>query len=105
MGATTCFLLSMLFLSAIANAAVLKSLVKRTSRTSAPSGCLTVRGSGTGSSEYSTLAKALAQLGSASTAACIFVYSGTYNEDKIRITYPGALTLYGYTTEFVLYTI
>ena len=102
MCATSCLLLSLLFLSTITNAAVSKPLIKRTTRTSAPSGCLTVRGAGAGSGEYSTLTKALAKLGSSSIAACIFVYSGTYSEDKIRIAYPGALTLYGYTTKSVL---
>ena len=102
MCATSCLLLSLLFLSTFTNAAVSKPLIKRTTRTSAPSGCLTVRGAGAVSGEYSTLTKALAKLGSSSIAACIFVYSGTYSEDKIRIAYPGALTLYGYTTKSVL---
>lgn len=73
-------------------------LVKRTARTSTPSGCLTVRGSGTLSGEYATMTEALAALGSATTAACIFVYTGTY-EESFRISYGGALTLYGYTAE------
>lgn len=73
-------------------------LIKRAARTSTPSGCLTVRGSGTKTGEYSTLTAALAALGSGSASACIFVYSGTYNE-AFRIAYAGPLTLYGYTAE------
>lgn len=73
-------------------------LVKRAGRTTTPSGCLTVRGSGTQYGEYSTLTAALAALGSGTVAACIFVYDGTYNE-SFRITYKGPLTLYGYTTK------
>ncbi|CZR61715.1 probable pectinesterase precursor [Phialocephala subalpina] len=74
------------------------TLAKRTSRTSSPSGCLVVRGSGTGLSEYSTLQAAVTALGSTTTSKCIFVYSGTYNE-QVRIGYGGPLTLYGYTTD------
>ncbi|KAF3400436.1 putative pectinesterase A [Talaromyces pinophilus] len=75
------------------------NLEKRTARTSPPSGCLVVRGSGTGAGEYSTLSAAVTALGSSSAAACIFIYSGTYTE-AIRIAYGGALTLYGYTTDY-----
>jgi pectinesterase len=75
------------------------ALDKRTSRTSAPSGCKIVHGSGTLSGEYSTLTLALASLSTTSTAAaCIFIYAGTYNEG-VYINYKGALTLYGETTE------
>lgn len=74
-------------------------LAKRTARTSPPSGCKTVRGSGTLSGEYATLTAALASLSTSSTAAaCIFIYSGTYNE-AVYINYKGALTLYGYTSK------
>ncbi|KAH9222725.1 pectin lyase fold/virulence factor [Leptodontidium sp. 2 PMI_412] len=74
-------------------------LVKRTARTSTPSGCKTVRGSGTLSGEYSTLTAALASLSTSSTdAACIFIYGGTYNEG-VYINYKGPLTLYGYTSD------
>jgi pectinesterase len=67
-------------------------LVRRTSRTSAPSGCLTVGSSG----EYSTISAAITALGSSSTAACIYIASGTYAE-QITVKYAGALTLYGQT--------
>ncbi|KAH7076342.1 carbohydrate esterase family 8 protein [Paraphoma chrysanthemicola] len=74
-------------------------LARRAGRTSPPSGCLTVRGLGTNAGEHSTLGAALAKLGtSATTAACIFVYSGTYQE-QVTIQYKGALTIYGYTTD------
>lgn len=77
------------------------ALVKRASRTSPPSGCLTVRNSGTKSGEYATLGSALSALGTSSTAtACIFIYSGTYNE-QVTVNYKGPLTIYGYTTEYV----
>jgi pectinesterase len=56
-----------------------------------------VRKSGTQSGEYSTIAAALTALGSTTTAKCIFIYSGTYNE-QLTINYKGALTIYGYTT-------
>jgi len=79
---------------------------RRAGRTSTPSGCLTVRASTTASGEYSTLTLALAALGagSSTSTACIFVYSGTYNE-AVYINYKGALTLYGYTTKSVIYSI
>jgi len=75
-----------------------KELAKRTARESAPDGCLTVRISGTEAGEYSTLSSALAALGSSTTEACIFMYSGTY-EEAVTINYKGKLTLYGYTTD------
>ncbi|RAO69824.1 uncharacterized protein BHQ10_005836 [Talaromyces amestolkiae] len=70
------------------------NLEKRTARTSPPSGCLVVRGSGTQSGEYSTLSAAVTALGSSTANTCIFIYSGTYNE-ALRIAYGGALTFYG----------
>ena len=74
-------------------------LEKRASRTSPPSGCKVVRQSGTQSGEYSTFGAALSALGTSSTtSACIFIYSGTYNE-QVTIQYKGPLTIYGYTTE------
>lgn len=76
--------------------AVPAGLAKRTARTSTPSGCLTVRGAGTESGEYSTLTAAIAALGSSTTAKCIFIYGGTYDEG-VYINYKGPLTLYGYT--------
>jgi hypothetical protein len=92
---------ALLALSLTFSATASPLLEKRTARTSTPSGCLTVRGSGTKSGEYSTVGAALKALGSSTAAACIFIYSGTYAE-QITINYAGALTIYGYTTEYVL---
>ncbi|KAJ5166316.1 pectinesterase A [Penicillium canariense] len=69
-------------------------LTRRTSRTSAPSGCLTVGSGGT----YSTIGDALDALGSSTSSACIYVASGTYTE-QLTINYAGALTLYGQTAD------
>jgi pectinesterase len=71
-----------------------KTLEKRTSRTSAPAGCLTV-GSG---QTYETISAAITALGSSTTDACIFIESGTY-EEQITVQYGGLLTIYGYTTD------
>ncbi|KAL4816050.1 pectinesterase A [Aspergillus spinulosporus] len=68
--------------------------VKRTARTSAPAGCLTVGGSGT----YSTVGAAIAALGSSSSEACIYISAGTY-EEQLTFQYAGPLTLYGETTD------
>jgi pectinesterase len=73
-------------------------LVTRTARTSAPLGCLTVGSNG----KYSTIGDALTALGSSSAAACIYVASGTY-EEQITINYAGALTLYGETADTETY--
>lgn len=62
-------------------------------RTSAPSGCLTVGSGGT----HPTINDALAALGSSSAPACIYIASGTYRE-QLTVKYAGALTLYGETT-------
>ncbi|KAJ5612284.1 pectinesterase A [Penicillium lagena] len=70
------------------------SLHRRTGRTSAPSGCLTVGSGGT----YSTIGDALDALGSSSDAACVYIASGTY-EEQLTIDYNGNLTLYGETTD------
>ncbi|KAI9650434.1 hypothetical protein NHQ30_000449 [Ciborinia camelliae] len=89
------FILAILFFVFSIDASSL--LHKRASRTSPPAGCLTVRGSGTLSGEYSTVGAALTALGSSTAIACIFIYSGTYNE-QVTINYAGNLTVYGYTT-------
>lgn len=74
-------------------------LQKRVSgpRTSAPSGCLSVKAGSTASGYYQTLTAALASL-SGTASACIFLYSGTYTE-QVTINYGGPLTIYGYTLE------
>ncbi|KAJ5919087.1 hypothetical protein N7466_010030 [Penicillium verhagenii] len=68
------------------------------SRTTPPSGCISVGSSGT----YSTISAALTALGSSTSSACIFVYSGTYSE-QIKIDYAGSLIIYGETTDSGLY--
>lgn len=69
-------------------------LQRRSSRISAPSGCLTVGSGGT----YSTIGAALEALGSSTSSACIYIASGTYQE-QLTIDYTGALILYGETTD------
>lgn len=87
------FIIGALYLAAAVTA---RAIEKRASgaRTSPPDGCLVVRGSGTESGEYSTLGAAVAAL--SGDSACIFMYSGTYNE-KVALEFSGSLTLYGYT--------
>jgi pectinesterase len=75
----------------------LATVAAAVSRTSAPSGCLSVKSGTTTSGWYTTLTAALNSL-SGTGSACIFLYSGTYNE-QVTISYSGPLTLYGYTTE------
>jgi pectinesterase len=92
----------LLSLSAVTSALPNLGLAKRDSRTSPPSGCLTVGSGGT----YSTITAALTALGagSSTSTACIFIYAGTYasaSTDQVYINYKGALTLYGYTTKLV----
>ncbi|KAI1120378.1 pectin lyase fold/virulence factor [Nemania abortiva] len=90
--------LTSLFITALGASVCLgaPTLEKRTARTSAPSGCLSVKPGTTTSGWYQTLTAALNSLpGTAS--ACIFLYSGTYNE-QVVIQYGGPLTIYGYTT-------
>ncbi|KAJ6134094.1 hypothetical protein N7523_000416 [Penicillium sp. IBT 18751x] len=69
-------------------------LRRRTSRTSAPSGCLTVGSGG----EYSTIGGAIRALASSTSSACIYVASGTYKE-QLTINYAGTLTIYGETSD------
>jgi pectinesterase len=69
-------------------------LQRRTARTSAPSGCLTVGSSGT----YSSVGAAVSALGSSTADACIYIAGGTYQE-QVTIKYGGALTLYGQTAD------
>lgn len=75
------------------------SLRKRQSRTSAPDGCLTVGSDGT----YSTVSDAVSALGTGSDVACIFISSGTY-EEQVTIDYAGSLTIYGETSDSSSYS-
>lgn len=91
---------SLLILAAGLGLASAQPLAKRAvPRTESPAGCVVVRQVDTKSGEHSTINAALTALGTQSTAsACIFVYSGTYNE-RLVIEYKGPLTIYGYTEE------
>lgn len=72
------------------------ALAYATSRTSAPSGALTV-GSGY---KYSTIQEAVNALSTTSTSAqSIFIGSGTYNEQVYIQALKGELTIYGYTAD------
>ncbi|KAH8902734.1 putative pectin methylesterase [Coniochaeta sp. PMI_546] len=85
-----------LFLTLATVALAVPSEKRVTGRTSPPSGCKVVRqGSTTG--EYKTISSAISSL-SGTAAACIFIYQGSYAEN-FTISYGGALTIYGYTTD------
>ncbi|KUI73936.1 Pectinesterase [Cytospora mali] len=71
-----------------------------TSRTSAPSGCITV-----GSGGYSTIQSAVDSLStSSSTAQCIFIEPGTYSEQVLVSSRSAQLTIYGYTEDTSSYS-
>ncbi|KAK3904819.1 carbohydrate esterase [Staphylotrichum tortipilum] len=81
--------------------AVAASPVCAASRTSPPSGCLSVGSSG----KYSTVQAAVNALSTTSTTAqCIFIYKGTYKEQVYIPALKSALTLYGETTNTASYT-
>ncbi|KZM28226.1 Pectinesterase [Ascochyta rabiei] len=81
---------------AAAAVAVPTSLTVRAGRTSPPAGCLTVGGSGT----YKTVSDAVAKLSvSGTTAQCIFIYKGTYQEQVYVPPLESALAIYGETTD------
>ncbi|KAK3333757.1 family 8 carbohydrate esterase [Cercophora scortea] len=66
-------------------------------RTSAPSGCLTVAKSGSG---YRTIQAAVDTLSTTSTTAqCIFINPGTYQEQVLVGARSAQLTIYGYTDD------
>ncbi|KAF9880840.1 pectinesterase [Colletotrichum karsti] len=69
------------------------------SRTSAPSGCITVKKS-PGSGEFGTIQKAVDSLStSASGKQCIFIDQGTYSEQVLVPARTAQLTIYGYTAD------
>lgn len=71
------------------------------SRTSAPSGAITVGSGGT----YSTVQGAINSLSTTSTTAqSIFILAGTYTEQVTIPARAAALTIYGYTTDTTSYT-
>ncbi|PSR85909.1 pectinesterase [Coniella lustricola] len=76
--------------------ASLLTAVLATSRTSAPSGCITV-GSG---ATYSTIQAAVNSLSTTSTTAqCIFIEPGSYKEQVTVPSRAAELTFYGYTSD------
>src|ERR1700727_3186286 len=75
-----------------------KTIEKRSARTANPGGCLEVQGTSPSYSQYSTLASAVAALGSGTTSKCIFMWPGTYIE-RVTIQYGGALSIYGYSVK------
>lgn len=82
-------------------AALVPSSVLAGSRTSAPAGCLTAGSGGT----YSTIQAAVNALSTTSTTAqCIFIEPGTYNEQVVVAARAAQLTLYGYSTSTLDYS-
>ncbi|KAF4631932.1 hypothetical protein G7Y89_g6194 [Cudoniella acicularis] len=76
------------------------SAVLAASRTSAPSGAITVGSGGT----YSTIQAAINSLSTTSTTAqSLFILAGTYTEQVIIPSRAAALTIYGYTTDTTAY--
>ena len=76
-----------------------------TTRTTAPSDCLIVDHSTTNntSNVYNTITAALDSLpSSSSSSACIYIASGTY-EEQLVIKYPGTLTIFGETNDTSTY--
>ncbi|KAG7443475.1 pectin lyase-like protein [Guyanagaster necrorhizus] len=91
----TLFYLIVLFASRLANA---NPVVKRESRTSAPTGAVVVRGSGAASGEYSTVQAAVDSLADDGTDQVIFIYEGTYTE-QVYIDRDGQTTIMGQTSD------
>lgn len=81
--------------------AALVTTVLAASRTSAPSGCITAGSGGT----YSTIQDAVDSLSTTSTTAqCIFIEPGTYNEQVVVSSREAQLTFYGYTEDTTSYS-
>lgn len=85
----------------LASFAALVTTVLADSRTSAPSGCITAGSGGT----YSTIQAAVDSLSTTSTTAqCIFIEAGTYNEQVVVSSREAQLTFYGYTSDTTSYS-
>ncbi|KAK0199659.1 pectin lyase fold/virulence factor [Desarmillaria ectypa] len=97
--ALTFFSLLVLFATSLVNAT---PAVKRDSRTSAPSGAVVVRGSGTKSGEYSKVQAAINALPNDGTTQVIFIYAGTYSE-QVYIDRKGKTTIMGQTSDTTSY--
>ncbi|EGS21887.1 pectinesterase-like protein [Thermochaetoides thermophila DSM 1495] len=92
------------FFSLLLSFAVITSaapvLEARASRTSPPSGCLTVGSSG----KYKTVQAAVDALSTTTTTTqCIFIYGGTYREQVYIPALKSSLTIYGETTDTSTY--
>ncbi|KUI63707.1 Pectinesterase [Cytospora mali] len=75
----------------------LAATVMAASRTSPPSGSITVCKSGC---DYSTIQKAVSSISTSSTSeSSIFIYSGTYTEQVTIPSLKGKLNIYGYTED------
>ncbi|KAJ1553016.1 hypothetical protein HK405_009235 [Cladochytrium tenue] len=73
-----------------------------TSRTSPPSGSITVCSSGC---NYATIQAAVSSISTTSTSThSIFIYSGTYTEQVTIPSLAGKLNIYGYTTNTASYS-
>ncbi|KAF9032416.1 pectinesterase [Panaeolus papilionaceus] len=84
--------------------ASLWAIVLAASRTSPPAGSVVVRAGTTTAGEYKNVASAVASLPNDSSSRTIFIYPGTYNE-QVYITRSGPLTIYGYTTDTMSYSV
>ncbi|KAJ4244738.1 hypothetical protein NW762_014313 [Fusarium torreyae] len=74
------------------------------SRTSAPSGCITVKKSPS-SGQYGTVQAAVNSLSTSSSGKqCIFIDQGTYNEQVLVPARSAQLTIYGYTSDTSSYS-
>ncbi|KAF3760479.1 family 8 carbohydrate esterase [Cryphonectria parasitica EP155] len=88
-------------MSTLLTLATLFAAVLATSRTSAPSGCITAGSGGT----YSTIQEAVDSLSTTSTTAqCIFIEAGSYNEQVTVSAREAELTFYGYTEDTSTYS-
>lgn len=71
------------------------------SRTSAPSGCVTVAKSG---GAFSTIQSAINSLSTSSSGSqCIFIQPGSYNEQVLVSSRSAQLSIYGYTSDDTSY--
>lgn len=85
-----------------ASLGLIASAFAATSRTTAPSGCLTVASSG---GDYTSIQDAVDSLSTtSSTAQCIFLAAGTYKEQVLVSARTAQLTIYGYTSDTSSYS-
>ena len=85
----------------LATLATCSSAGPTTSRTTPPSGCLTVGSGG----KYATVQAGVNALSTSSTSSqCLFLYPGTYTEQVLIPALKGPLVVYGSTTDTSSYT-